>query len=381
MKVLPVWILIGLLVLLVGCSTPSDAPPTTPDLEAGVWNSIETGGDTACADSSAYAFFALPGKVNKLIIDFRGGGACWNYATCSRPSRPGQTGGTYFNQVFGPPNGLDGVNRGIYDHDNATNPFNDWYHVHVPYCTGDIHYGDKVTTYSDPNGLEPDVTIHHKGAVNSRAVLDWIFGAFEAPETIFVTGCSAGAYGSVLWTPYLKQHYPNAEVHQLGDCGAGIVTPGFVQDAVANWNTEGALPDFVPGLDPDTNDLFNVDFTQTLYRRIAEFYPSTILSQYNTVLDGVQINYYSLMKGQEPKEVGLEWSERMRASLAAIRADTPNFSSFTDDLDRDDNLFNGTQHCAIIYDDFYTAEQNGVRLVDWVSSLLSGATPEPVSMQ
>lgn len=368
------------LVWLVGCGASTTAPPATPDLQAGVWNVVETGGDTACADASKYEFFAYAGKTNKLVIDFRGGGACWNYFTCSQPSRPDRSGGYYFNQVFGPPNGLDGVNHGIYDHDNAANPFNDWYHVHVPYCTGDIHYGNNVKTYVDPAGQGPDVTVQHKGAVNTRAVLDWVFKSFEAPETIFVTGCSAGAYGSILWTPYLEQHYPKAKIYQLGDCGAGVITPEFAQESVANWNVNDALPSFVPGLDPKTADVFGVDFTQKLYQNIAQFYPESIFSQYNTVFDNVQIGFYSLMKGRDSGEVGLEWSQKMQTSLAAIRAGSSNFTSFTDDLDRDSNPLNGTQHCAIIYDDFYTAEQEGVKLTDWLTTLLDGTTPAPVSV-
>ncbi len=369
------------LVLLVGCGTSTTAPPATPTLEPGVWNAVATGGDTACADASAYEFFAYAGKTNKLLIDFRGGGACWNYFTCSQPSRPDRSGGYYFNQVFGPPDGLDGVNRGIYDHDNPENPFNDWYHVHVPYCSGDIHYGDNVKTYADPTGQGPDVTVRHKGAVNARAVLDWVFESFEAPESIFVTGCSAGAYGSILWTPYLERQYPEAEIYQLGDCGAGVITPEFAQESVANWNVTAALPDFVPGLDPQTDDVFGVDFTPRLYQKIAQFYPDSVFSQYNTVLDSTQIGFYALMKGQAPDTVALEWSQKMQTSLAAIRASASNFSSFTDDLDDDGDPSNGTRHCVIIYDDFYTAEQQGVKLTDWLNTLLGGTTPAPVSAQ
>ncbi|CAN5859350.1 pectin acetylesterase-family hydrolase [soil metagenome] len=375
------WTLFGLLMLLGGCASPTGptTPPATPELDAGVWNAVATGGDTACADGSKYGFFAYAGKTNKLVIDFRGGGACWNYFTCSQPSRPGRSGGYYFNQVFGPPNGLDGKNRGIYDHDNAANPVKDWYHVHIPYCTGDIHYGENIKTYMDPQG--PDVTVQHKGAVNTRAVLDWVYKEFEAPEEIFVTGCSAGAYGSILWTPYLEQHYPKAKIHQLGDCGAGVITPEFAQEATANWNVDAALPDFVPGLDPKTELVFGVDFTQKLYQKIAQAYPNSTFSQYNTVFDSTQIGFYSLMRGQAPGEVGLEWSQKMQASLATIRAGASNFTSFTDDLKKAGDPPNATQHCAIIYDDLYTAEQGGVKLTDWLTTLLSGTTPAPVGVQ
>jgi len=32
---------------------------------------------------------------------------------------------------------------GIADHSNAANPVKEWTHIYVPYCTGDLHWGDK----------------------------------------------------------------------------------------------------------------------------------------------------------------------------------------------------------------------------------------------
>ncbi|MBK9371732.1 MAG: hypothetical protein IPN01_36495 [Deltaproteobacteria bacterium] len=114
--------------------------------------------------------------------------------------------------------------EGVYDLTDPQNPFVDWYHVIVPYCTGDIHWGDAVTTYGEG---EDAVTIEHKGAVNTRAILDWVESQFSGPEQIVVTGCSAGAYGSAMWAPHIQRMYPNAQVNQIGDGGAGVVTTDF----------------------------------------------------------------------------------------------------------------------------------------------------------
>ena len=36
-----------------------------------------------CADGSAFKFFVYPGDPARLLVEFEGGGACWDAATCS----------------------------------------------------------------------------------------------------------------------------------------------------------------------------------------------------------------------------------------------------------------------------------------------------------
>ena len=65
--------------------TPSPtATPAVPDLAAG-WTKIEPGGDTMCSLGTPYAYYVHPGTVNRLVVYFQGGGACWNDFTCSNP--------------------------------------------------------------------------------------------------------------------------------------------------------------------------------------------------------------------------------------------------------------------------------------------------------
>lgn len=126
--------------------------------------------------------------------DFAGGGACWNDGTCSQPSNPeNDLDGLYLDGVYGSPG--DTSYDGIYDRENPDNPLKDWYHVHISYCTADLHLGDNAVTYTGEGGT---LEVNHKGAVNTRAALAWVFNNFSAPEAVFVTGVSAGAYASVV---------------------------------------------------------------------------------------------------------------------------------------------------------------------------------------
>jgi len=343
------------LVVATGCggdddeTTAEPAAPTLPEgLEPG-WNEILPGGDTICSRGSAYAFFVRPGTVNRVIIDFIGGGACWDEVTCS-----------VADAIFTPD--VENVRayvatddpHGIYDHDHPENPFADWYHVVIPYCTGDIHWGDNVTTYG--SGAS-EVTINHKGAVNSRAVLEWIYEGFSAPEQIVVTGCSAGSYGSAMWAPHIARHYPSSQIVQLGDSGAGVITDDFFQESFPAWSAEGAFPNWIDALDPDQVSLVEQELAD-LYVGVANYYPDHQFAQYNTAFDENQTFYFTAMGGSD----AAEWSARMHASIADIEARADTFVSF---------IASGEQHCIIPYDNFYTVNVDGVRLVDWVDDLLA----------
>ena len=52
-----------------------DVEPTMPELAEG-WTQIEPGGDTICSRGTKYFFMVRKGSVNKVVIDFMGGGAC-----------------------------------------------------------------------------------------------------------------------------------------------------------------------------------------------------------------------------------------------------------------------------------------------------------------
>ncbi|WP_437327501.1 pectin acetylesterase-family hydrolase [Sorangium sp. So ce381] len=334
-----------------GTSAEHDDPSSEPrdgilSLPSG-WNSIEPGGETTCSRGDPFKYFVRPGTVNRLIVEFRGGGACWNATTCSAA-------GSLFQETVGD----DALATGIYDHENPDNPFKDWHHVYIPYCTGDVHWGDNVATYGEGSQA---VTIQHKGAVNVRAVLGWIYENVPAPETIFVTGCSAGAYGAILWSAHLREHYKSASVIEFADSGAGIITETFFRDSLPSWKPEGAYPTWIPGLDPAELSRLSV-----LYEKIGAYYPDMRLSQYNTAYDEEQAFFFSAMGGGDAQE----WSDAMRAEIAEIEASTPNFRSF---------LAAGTAHCILWRPEFYTLESRGTRLVRWLDGLANGAQPPSVA--
>ncbi len=342
-------------ILLLGCeSVPvfDDGLPGPPP--RGTWIEIEPGGDTVCSRGTEYRFFARGGDPTRLVIDFQGGGACWDDSTCS-------VAGSLFNDAVGE---LDtflglldaGVIGGIFD-DAEGREFRDYTIVHIPYCTGDIHWGDSRVEYASG-------AIEHRGFVNANAALEWVYSRYPNAQQILVSGCSAGAYGAALHSAYVADHYADARIAVLADSGAGVITTTFLEDSLPNWNAEQAIPPFIPALQRPLTELSLSD----LYVEIGNHFPDMRMAQTTTQFDADQTFFYTAMGGAPA-----DWSPQLRASLAAIEAASPSFRAYVPP---------GSVHCATIYPYFFRREVNGVRLAEWTRQLVEGdALPDTVACE
>lgn len=158
-------------------------------------------------------------------MEFEGGGACWNQRTCRpNPRSPFKADVGFTRLGIEAANGGDALPSefggaglsGIYDGANPANPFpaEQWMHVYIPYCTGDLHWGNATRTYG------PGVTVLHRGALNAGAAVRWVTKQVgRAGVThLTVTGCSAGGYGAAMWGAHLAAAYPQASFVQVRAC-------------------------------------------------------------------------------------------------------------------------------------------------------------------
>ena len=305
------------------------------------WKAVEVPGGV-CSDGSPYRFYVSPGDPKKLLLDFQGGGACWDAATCGPESR------TYRKRVDVQELYLA---QGIYNRMSVANPFFGWTHVFVPYCTGDLHVGRATVDYG---GFK----VHHQGARNAQAALEYVFRNHTNPERVFVTGCSAGAYGAVLWADKILATYKNAQIAVCGDAGVGVVTEDFPGFAV--WNPR--LPE-LPGLSSPPK-------VSEIYRALAQAYPKAVLAQYTTLLDGTQIYFYALMKKEAaPSEAtAREWAVAAERAVG-FPASEANYTFY---------LAPGSQHCILPRPELYTLKVGEVSFLDWLRALAEGKTPPRV---
>lgn len=321
------------------------------------WQTVTPGGDTICSDGSPFRFFVHRGDPEKLLIEFEGGGACWSAATCALD--------TYTRRVSIDPEEAQrrGLLQGIYERTRADNPLRDFTHVYIPYCTGDLHWGNVTKAYTTGQGT---YTVHHRGALNARAAVAWAYENVLAPRQLLVAGCSAGGYGATAWSGELMSHYPGASAAHLADSAAGIVPVGFFRTVLDSWGVASspAWPAFIPSLaierlDPQLASL------PDLYDGVAGYFPLSAFSQYNTLQDSTQ-SFYFYLSGAPLTE---SWTLRMQDSVARIRGANANFFSYTAP---------GSQHCVINRPEFYTTNVGGVRLTDWVQTLVDTHRPPSV---
>lgn len=319
---------------------------------AGEWIEISPGGNTICSRGTPYSFYVRGGDPAKVIVDFQGGGACWDELTCAFADSlfNDRVSGIEAFEGF-----INGGSEGTIFSTAADNPFRDWTIVHVPYCTGDIHWGNAVVEY------DADTTIEHRGFINARAATEWVEHNRAAPENIFVTGCSAGAYGAIVHSAFIADHFTDANISVLADSGAGIITESFLLDSLPNWNAQSNLPSFVPGLDVPLADLSITD----VWANIANTFPQHRFAQTAAAFDADQTFFFTAMGGDRHA-----WNPLFRDSLDEIAERAPNFRSFVPP---------GSMHCGLIYPFYATREVSGVKLADWTEQLALGETaPESV---
>jgi hypothetical protein len=329
--------------------TTTAGSPQTPELASG-WTKIAPGGETICSRGTPFVYFVHPGTVNRLVVYFQGGGACWDEQTCSL--------GRIFKEAADDRDNPTQAAKGILDLENPDNPFKDWSFVFIPYCTADIHWGNNTETYESG---DQDVVIQHKGFVNVSAVLDWLQDNFEQPEKIFVSGCSAGSYGSIIGAAHIHKLYPDVPLYQLGDAGAGVNTGDFFKNSSPNWNIADSRPDWIPAPDGSWEDVSSL---ADLYVAVANYYPNDRWSQYNAAHDQIQGLFYSAMGGTAD-----DWTDLMLASIQEIQESAPNFHAY---------IAPGAIHCITSDDIFYTREVNGVRFRDWVDAMVNDETWDDV---
>ena len=321
----------------------ADDLPTLDELEPG-WNILEGSEETVCSRGDDYQFFVRPGESpeSRLVVYFQGGGACWNGLLCA-------DNGPYDATVTD--SELDDY-EGIFRFVEA-NPLVDDHFVFVPYCTADVFTGSNTHEYS------PAVSIEHQGFTNASYVMDWVYDNFEAPEQILVTGSSAGAYGAIMFAPFLMEQYPDAQVVQFGDAGVGVTPVGWAP--LGTWGIYENMPPFIDSLANTDPETFTIN---VLYAESAAAYPDQQFAQFTNVDDEVQINFYNFST-PTPND----WTTEMRQKLAELDA-LENFSYY---------VAPGADHTILASDQLYTLSSDGVDFIDWFSELLEGEPVEDVA--
>ena len=317
------------------------------------WETIPVPG-AVCARGAPYSFFHREGASDDLLIFFEGGGACWDGATCQFGTEYSAGGPLFKDTIYFD---SDAAYEGIFDWDNPENPLADHNIVYVAYCTADVHSGSSETVYQVPESSlarrSYPVRVNHNGALNARAALDWAYEHYPAPNSIALMGCSAGAYGAIIHSYNIMDHYSGISFTHLSDSGVGVLPEGW--QGFRSWNALDNIHAEV--VEAGQIDYENLDVNQ-LYIHTAAAHAGNTFAQYTTAVDETQITFYSI-QGGDP----MQWTPGMQQKLTELTSAIPNFSIY---------VAGGASHCILPYDHFYTTETAGVKFHDWVAGQLAG---------
>jgi len=321
---------------------PQASAGSEDDQEDDQWRKVVPGGDCACADGSEFAFWERPADPAKVVFWLDGGGACWDAAICAFTDEE-----TYDWNV-GPEDG-PAVEGGIFDLSDLANPFAEYSFVYVPYCTGDVHLGDRTREYS------PELTVEHRGFVNGTTALAHLVEKYPHADQVVVIGESAGSVASPVYAGLMSDALPDAQITVLADSsGAYPDDPDINTEILGQWGTFETMPDWEVNEGLTARDWGIPRF----WVQAGLHAPDIVMARFDYAYDEEQAANLELT-GADTPDIGAS----IDANEAAIEDAGVVQHSYTAP---------GNDHGVFGDGTFYTMEVNAVPLVDWVEALIAG---------
>ncbi|MEM1981822.1 MAG: pectin acetylesterase-family hydrolase [Candidatus Hadarchaeales archaeon] len=311
------------------------------------------------ADNKRTYIMVSKGSSNNLLIYLEGGGAATDFVT-------------YYTMAFSYICELLPPKCGIFDRRNPDNPFRDWTFVFVPYCTADVHSGNRVMKYLNPINPKKSKVVYHVGYVNATVALRWAAQEFQNPGKIVLAGSSAGGYGTLAHALNVIEIF-NQPVVIINDAGPGLTSkrnPNFTLEMTDYcWGFLQNQPENVRKIILERGEVaYGLLYFLDLYNDPK--YRDSIYALYEDQKDFVIGNVFLWYTGKEFKERLLEvWGE--------LKNSCPN------------NLFRflpfGMGHTVLygyplVGSDFYTREINGISVCEWVKGLLRLEGRQPMDL-
>jgi hypothetical protein len=198
------------------------SPQTAITAPADTWTWVPFP-DSACGNGEPTGIgVSLHPGARRVVIFLQGGGACWDGFTCY-----GVNTAVNLSSGYGPA-AFASETRGLasftlFNRGNARNPWRDANFVYVPYCTGDVHGGDRIIEHRWGSRV---VRTFHVGARNMDAFLRRLRPTFPDAERVTLSGLSAGGFGAGIHWERVAEAFPGVRVDLLDDSGPPMAPPG-----------------------------------------------------------------------------------------------------------------------------------------------------------
>lgn len=228
-------------------ATASDVPAAQPVVSAvNEWAWVDVP-ESRCANGTPTGFGVNRAASSDTVVLFlQGGGACWDALTCLGPVSTSFYVATGYDRLAFQTDALRVAMLPMRRLD-PTNPFRGMHLVYVPYCTGDVHAGDRVSRYSF---LGRTADIHHVGYRNLGQFIPRVRATFPGVRRVILMGDSAGGFGAALNMDRVQRAFPDAVVDVLDDSGPPVrPDPARWSAWRASWNIQ--LPEGCNGCEGD----------------------------------------------------------------------------------------------------------------------------------
>eukprot|EP00510_Aplanochytrium_minuta_P001793 CAMPEP_0184010044 /NCGR_PEP_ID=MMETSP0954-20121128/2973_1 /TAXON_ID=627963 /ORGANISM="Aplanochytrium sp, Strain PBS07" /LENGTH=492 /DNA_ID=CAMNT_0026289547 /DNA_START=29 /DNA_END=1504 /DNA_ORIENTATION=+ len=348
--------------------SPTEQIPTS--FTPGEWEKYDVEG-AVCRTGSQTGYFIRMGDPDKLVIFFEGGGACFN-ALCGVLSS-GNAGGV--------------ATDGIFDTEREDNPLKDYSFIFIPYCTGDVFFGDNVLNIGFG-------TQQFRGRNQVNLVMQSIVnsGRFSGGlNTLLVTGESAGGFGALVSYDFIRSNFiyrtgetpisggiETADSRLISDSGIAfdseVLTPCLARLWKNTWNAQ--LPPDCTNCDDDTNGFYNYyDFFSSKYPNddfgyISQNTDAVISLFYAFGSESCGLNFFCFIGLVSPTcgeipggNAGPKFEGGLSRFFSEKVAPRPAKCSF---------FWNGILHTHTSSNGFYSKSANGVSLLSWYDDFVNG---------
>ena len=325
-----------------------------PELEGspieGEWYQV-TPDDAIASDGSEWHGIFRKGSENKVVVYFFGGGV----------SITGETseGGTDFFATTMV--GQDFVAQGGIGSTIDENPFKDWTFIVIPYASGDFHAGTGEYHYAE-NGKEK--VVYHNGYNNYTSYMNIVKEYIEEPDTLLITGFSAGGFATSLLADDVIEHFPEAENITVCVDSSLILYDGWHESAVNLWKTPQEISDRL------TTDNIVLDSLTALYKKRGDSvkilfdcsYRDDTLLQYQSYIDNGMMD--------NTKELGDRFQIDLKEMVEGLQTNIPNVGIYIWDYGKDEETGN-TQH-TIISSNVFDKLGNDISVCEWIYKAVNG---------
>ena len=193
-------------------------PKLKGEPEIGKWYELAVEG-TQSSDGSEWHGIFKKGTENKVVVYFFGGGVSITPETSEGGNKFYATNMT----------GQDFVAQGGIGSNADSNPFKDWSFLVIPYATGDFHSGTGV--------YKGEKTVYHTGYSNYAAFVEQIKPYVGEPDTLLVTGFSAGGFATSLLADDVIDRFPSAKNITVCVDSSLLLYDGWHETAVDLWHS------------------------------------------------------------------------------------------------------------------------------------------------